>query len=303
MTIRPHPGLSSVTATEGATVPTTHHLDLPSARITYDVREPEVDDGRPTLLMIGQPMCADGFAALADRLPERRIVTYDPRGLGRSTRTERETTHEPMLQADDLHRLVGTLAAPVELFASSGGAVTALAWVAAHPEDVSVLVAHEPPLIRMLDDADSAFAAEAAVQAAYADHGWGAGMAAFIAMTSWTGPFTEEYAARPLPEAAAYGMPSEDDGTRTDPLLSGASDPVTAFRPDIEALRAVTTRLVIAAGEQSAGTLTGRTATALAEALGLPVTAFPSHHGGFTDPSHGGDPAAFAPRLREVLTF
>ena len=85
--------------------------------------------------MIGQPMCADGFTALAGLLPERRVVTYDPRGLGRSTRTERETTHEPTMQADDLHRLVVTLGAPVEVFASSGGAVTALAWVAAHPED------------------------------------------------------------------------------------------------------------------------------------------------------------------------
>ena len=78
-------------------------------------------------------------------------------------------------------------------------------------------------------------------------------MAAFIAMTSWTGPFTEEYAARPLPEAAAYGMPSEDDGDRTDPLLSGISNPVTAYRPELEKLRAVPTRIAVAVGEQSRG--------------------------------------------------
>ena len=45
-------------------------------------------------------------------------------------------------------------AGPVELFASSGGAVTALALVTAHPDDVSTLVAHEPPMIPVLPDAD-----------------------------------------------------------------------------------------------------------------------------------------------------
>ena len=47
-------------------------------------------------------------------------------------------------------------AGPVELFASSGGAVTALALVAAHPGDVTTLVAHEPPLIPVLPDAAAA---------------------------------------------------------------------------------------------------------------------------------------------------
>ena len=74
-------------------------------------------------------------------------------------------------------------AGPVEMFASSGGAVTALALVAAHPGDVTTLVAHEPPLIPVLPDAAAAERARAGVRDAYEAKGRGAGMAAFIVMT------------------------------------------------------------------------------------------------------------------------
>ncbi len=85
---------------------------------------------------------------------------------------------------------------PVEMFASSGGAVSALDLVAAHPGDVTTLVAHEPPMLGLLPDADRAFAAERDVQAAYHDKGWGYGMAAFIALTSWQGEFPDDWSAR-----------------------------------------------------------------------------------------------------------
>ena len=94
-------------------------------------------------------------------------------------------------------------AGPVEMFASSGGAVTALALVAAHPDDVTTLVAHEPPLIPVLPDAAAAERARAGFRDAYEAEGWGAGMAAFIAMTSWQGEFTDEYFAQPAPDPGA----------------------------------------------------------------------------------------------------
>ncbi len=129
---------------------TTHTLEIPDAHIVYDVHGPlPTADGRPPLLMIGQPMDASGFATLASLFPERTVVTYDPRGLGRSTRNDGRVDHAPEIQAGDVHALISALGAgPVEMFASSGGAVTALALVAAHPEDVTTLVAHEPPSSR-----------------------------------------------------------------------------------------------------------------------------------------------------------
>jgi pimeloyl-ACP methyl ester carboxylesterase len=275
---------------------TTHTLRTDGAEIVYDVHGP---DGRPPLMMIGQPMSAAGFTTLISYLPDRMVVTYDPRGIGRSTRSDGRVDNSPTVQAEDVHAVIEALGAGhVEMFASSGGAVTALALVAAHPDDVSTLVAHEPPLYHVLPDADAAARAFGAVTDAYAAGGRGAGMAAFMAMTSWRGEFTEEYFAQPAPDPLG-----EDDGSRDDPLLSGRSDPVITYVVDTAALQAAPTRIVIAAGEESEGTFTARTSVAAAALLGQQVTVFPSHHGGFLGGEFGypGQPEAFARRLREVL--
>jgi pimeloyl-ACP methyl ester carboxylesterase len=285
---------------------TTHTLETAEVDLVYDIRGPlPPAGGRPPLLMIGQPMQADGFATLASHFPDRTVVTYDPRGLGRSTRKDGRTDQTPEVQAADVHALIEALGAgPVELFASSGGAVTALALVAAHPDDVTVLVAHEPPLIPVLPDAVAAERARAGFRDAYEAKGFGAGMATFIAMTSWPGEFTEDYFAQPPADPAAFGLPTEDDGTRDDPLLSDRSWAVSSYRPDVDALAAASTRVMIAVGEETGNTFTGRTAVAAAELLGQEVTVFPSHHGGFLGgefAGYTGQPEAFARRLRDVL--
>jgi pimeloyl-ACP methyl ester carboxylesterase len=284
---------------------TTHILKTAGADIAYDVHGPlPTADGRPPLLMIAQPMDASGFGALASHFPDRTVVTYDPRGLGRSTRTDGRVDHSPTVQADDVHAVIEAIGGgPVEMFASSGGAVTALALVSAHPGDVITLVAHEPPLIPVLPDAAAAERARAGVRDAYEANGSGAGMAAFIAMTSWHGEFTDEYFAQPAPDPAAFGMGTEDDGSRDDPLLSDRSWAVSSYRPDVEALAAAPTRIVIAVGEESEGVFTGRTAVGTAELLGQQATVFPSHHGGFLGGEFGyaGQPEPFARKLRDVL--
>ncbi len=285
---------------------TTRPLELPDARIVYDVRGPiPTTDGRPVLLMIGQPMEASGFTALASYFGDRTVVTYDPRGLGRSTRSDGRRDNVPATHAADLHALVAELdAGPVEIFGSSGGAVDGLALVQAHPEDVVTLVAHEPPLTHLLPDAALVRQAEEANEQAYRESGFGAGMARFVAFTSWEGPITEEFLAAPSPDPAMFGLSSEDDGSRDDPLLSGDSADVVAFTLNRETLRATETRIVVAAGEESARQVTGRCAAAVAARLGEPLAIFPSHHGGFLDEASGwgGQPEAFAAKLREVLT-
>jgi len=284
---------------------TTHVLETAEVDLVYDVHGPlPTADGRPPLFMIGQPMDASGFATLASYFPDRTVVTYDPRGLGRSTRKDGRVDNVPTVQARDVHAVVDALGAgPVEMFASSGGAVTALALVAAYPNDVTTLVAHEPPLIPVLPDAEAAERAQAAFRDVYLAKGRNAGMAAFIAMTSWRGEFTDDYFAQPAPDPVQFGMPAEDDGSRDDPLLSDRSWTVTGYRPDVDALAAAPTRVVIAVGEESLDTFTGRTSLATAELLGQQATVFPSHHGGFLGGEFGyaGQPQAFALKLRGVL--
>src|SRR6516164_11192215 len=166
------------------TEPKTHTLDAPGAVLYYDVRSNDAS-AEPVLLLIGSPMGADGFVTLAGHFTDRTVVTYDPRGAGRSKRTDgaSETTVEE--HADDLHRLIDALGAgPVDIFASSGGAVNALALVARHPERVRILVAHEPPAAQELPDREQALAAFEGIQETYQREGFGPAMAKFIALVS-----------------------------------------------------------------------------------------------------------------------
>jgi pimeloyl-ACP methyl ester carboxylesterase len=173
-------------------------LETAGADIAYDVHGPlPTAEGRPPLFMIGQPMEASGFGALASHFPDRTVVTYDPRGLGRSTRTDGRADHVPTVQAGDVHAVIGRARRLlVEMFASSGGAVTALALVAAYPGDVTTLVAHEPPSSRC-SRRRGRRRARAAVRDTYEAKGSHAGMAAFIATTSWPGEFTDDYFTQP----------------------------------------------------------------------------------------------------------
>jgi pimeloyl-ACP methyl ester carboxylesterase len=75
----------------------------------------------------------------------------------------------------------------VDIFASSGGAVNALALVTRHPEGVRTLVAHEPPLATVLPDREEALAVTEDIHETYERDGFGPAMAKFIAFTSVRG--------------------------------------------------------------------------------------------------------------------
>jgi pimeloyl-ACP methyl ester carboxylesterase len=284
------------------TQPTTRTLAVRGATLTYDVREGTGTD--VPLMLIGSPMGAGGFVTLASHFPDRTVVTYDPRGSERSAKDDPMDVSTPDDHADDLHRIIQELGlGPVDLFASSGGAVNALALVARHPDDVRTLVAHEPPLASLLPDRETAMATTRAISETYQRSGWGAGMAHFIAVVSHKGAFPDGFAAQPAPDPATFGMPTEDDGNRADPMLGSNMVTCTHYEPDFTALRAASTRIVVAAGAASDGEMAQRGAIAVAERLGTEPVTFPSGHGGFLGGEYGqmGEPDAFAARLREVL--
>jgi pimeloyl-ACP methyl ester carboxylesterase len=284
------------------TEPTTRTLDAPGATLTYDVRK--ADSPAPVLLLIGSPMGAGGFVTLASHFPDRTVVTYDPRGVDRSAKAEPASPSTPEQHADDLHRIIDQLdGGPVDLFASSGGAINALALVATHPEQVRTLVAHEPPLASILPDRDGAMAFTQAIHDTYERSGFGAGMAQFIVAVSHRGPITADFASQPAPDPVMFGLPTEDDGNRTDPLLGQNIVSGSHYEPDFEALRAASTRIVMAAGKESDGQMASRGAFAVAERLNTTPVIFPGDHGGFFGGEYGqsGEPDAFAAKLREVL--
>ena len=207
----------------------THTLDVPGATVTYDVHG---DAGGVPLLLFGSPMDARGFAHLAGRFEDRTVVTYDPRGTGRSPRTDPSTESTPDDHAADIAAVIEAVGAgPADVFGTSGGAINALALVAARPELVRTLVAHEPPLATVLPDRDAALAAIADVGDTYRASGLGPAMAKFIVLTQWAGPFPDDAAAAPGPDPAVFGLPTTDDGSRDDALLAQNLRTSTGYRP------------------------------------------------------------------------
>ena len=183
--------------------------------------------------------------------------------------------------------------------------MNALALVAKHPEDVRIARgARATARRRSCPTARTRKAAARAIHDTYQRSGFGAGMAHFIAVVSHQGAFPDDFAQQPAPDPAMFGMPTEDDGSRTDPLLGAEHDRSgTHYEPDFDALRNASTRIVIAAGVESEGEMANRGAYRVADRLGHQTVIFPSDHGGFLGGEYGqaGEPDAFAAKLREVL--
>ena len=273
--------------------PVAHTLDVPGARLHY-----ERQGTGPLLLVIGSPMDSTGFTGLAGALADRyTVVTYDPRGIGNSTREDTAADITPEQQADDVHRLISALGVgPVHVFGSSGGAVVGLALVTAHPDQVRTLVAHEPPVIELLPDAARVRAQVQDIYVTYRADGADQAMFKFMTHAGLAGE------GEPAPQAdAPQWQPTAEQMARmraaTEVFLAHLIRPTTSYQPDIEALQAASTRVVIAAGSTSQGQLANRSAIALAARLGTPVIEFPGDHGGFM-----AQPDQFGRVLDDVLT-
>jgi clorobiocin biosynthesis protein CloN7 len=271
--------------------PATHTLDVPGARLHYERR-----GTGPLLLMIGSPMDSTGFAGLACALAGGyTVVTYDPRGIGSSSREDTTVDVTPEQQADDVYRLLSELGGqPACVFGSSGGAVVGLALVTAHPGQVRTLVAHEPPVIELLPDSAQLRAQIEDIYDTYRAEGAGQAMQKFMAQAGLGGPAGQEADAprwEPSPQEMARMR------TTAEVFLAHLIRPTTRYRPDIGALRAAPARIVVAAGTTSEGQLANRAAVALAGHLGTTVAGFPGDHGGFL-----ALPEQFGRLLDQVLT-
>lgn len=282
---------------------TSHTVGTGTSTVTYDIRGDlaAATADCPVLMIVGSPMDASGFGTLASHFTDRPVVTYDPRGAGRNPTDTTPISAEE--HADDLHRVIQDLAVgPVDLFASSGGAVNALALVAAHPEDLRRVVAHEPPLAALLPDRDAVLAVARDLHATYESQGAGPAMAKFIPFVMYDGQVTDAYLDQPPADPAMFGMSSEDDGTRTDPLMRNMTG-CLGYQPDLAALAAFGDGLVLAVGAESGQQMAARGGRSVAEALGREATVFPSNHGGFLGGEHGqtGDPVGFAAALHTAL--
>jgi pimeloyl-ACP methyl ester carboxylesterase len=196
------------------------------------------------------------------------------------------------VHGDDMARILEAVSSgPAFVFGNSGGAQIGLNLAARHPDKVRVLVAHEPPCISLLPDAEAKLAESRAVVEAYRTGGVGAAMQKFAEMSGLQGP--PPPTDTPPPEAMAA---MARIGGNMDYFLGQGVWPISTYRPDLAALKAGAPRIEVGIGADSAGEVAHDSALALATALGKPATTFPGDHGGF-----GAHSAAFAKALDQVL--
>ena|SRR5215217_382310 len=268
--------------------PRTDTLKVPGAALHYEAR----GTGPVLLLIPGGPADADAYTSIKSMLSDRyTTVTYDPRGLSRSPLDGEPQDTTVQTFAHDAHQLLTMLSTePAYVLGSSGGAVVGLELVSRHPEQVRVLVAHEPPLTRLLDaDEHARFGRE--VYDTYRSEGVGPAMGKFLVAAG-----LEQSAAQPPAESTPEIAEARARMQRNlDFYLGHMFLALADYTPDISRLRSLP--ITVAVGEASEGQLAYRAAVALAERLGKEPTVFPGDHGGFA--SH---PGAFARRLDEVLS-
>jgi pimeloyl-ACP methyl ester carboxylesterase len=272
--------------TSSSLAPTAQTLEVPGAHLYYEVR------GRgPLVVLVGAPMDAGPFGPMADLLAgDYTVLTTDPRGINRSPVDDPSQDSTPEMRADDLSRLVARVdAGPAVVLGSSGGAVSALALVQAHPELVRGVIAHEPPLLELLPDAAELHAGNEVVIERWLAGDYAGSWRVFL-----------ENANIQLPEgvfeAVFGGEPDARALADTTYQNTHMLRPTTRFVPDVAVLRSAGPRVVVGIGEASAGQVCDRTSRALASALGIEPTMFPGGHTGFAE-----DPSGFAVRLRSVL--
>jgi pimeloyl-ACP methyl ester carboxylesterase len=251
-------------------------LDVPGAALHYETR----GSGPALLLIPGGPTDAHAFDGLAPLLTGT-VITYDPRGLGRSTCEPGPiTVHQ---QAEDaLAVLDAVTRAPADVFAHSGGALTALALVAKHPERLRTAVLLEPPLVGLLPEAGRMREETAEVLAAYQEGGVAAAGAVFARQSGFDGP---------------EGPPDPGFLANLDVFFGRMYAPIGDFHPDLAAVRAAATRIEVGVGTTSKGDVAHRASVALAEQLGQEPVEFPGDHAGF-----GTDPQGTADVLRRLLS-
>ena len=242
----------------------------------------------PVIVIVGSPMSAREFAPLAESLAtDHTVVTLDPRGISRSVLDDPTEASTVEQRADDVIAILDELDIPTaDVFGSSGGAVTALAVVARYPGRIGTLIAHEPPLLELLPDAAEHRASTDDIVATFHSDGLGAAFGKFMGNAG----FDPDEEGPPPSE-----NPEQDyaDGAR---FMAVDLQATTRYEPDVSALAASGTRIVVGLGAESAHLVTAQTSEALASRLAIATTEFPGDHGGFM-----GAPEPFADAVRAAL--
>jgi pimeloyl-ACP methyl ester carboxylesterase len=262
-------------------------LLVPGASLYYEVR-----GSGPLLLMIhGGNSDADVYSGAAEHLAGRyTVVTYDRRRLVNQDEVYRVET-----QIDDAYRLLTELTMePAYVFGSSSGAIIGLDLANCHPERISILIAHEPPLTHLLSGDEKVQARQ--IQVNLENIGRREGVI----------PAIKQFASN-LGMENSSNSASRPSAEKTELMIKNMNFFVMHEAPvirnhilDLEtlkaAIRTASMQILTGGGKTSRGSFPFLCAAALAEQLRVESVEFPGNHLGYVNHSK-----EFAERLYETL--
>ncbi|MCX4445083.1 alpha/beta fold hydrolase [Streptomyces sp. NPDC087866] len=259
-------------------------LSVPGARLRHTIR----GEGPVLLLIAGGHHGIDAHEPLARHLADRyTVLTYDRRGLSGSTTDTPATTIAA--HADDAARLLrARTSQPALVHGTSLGALIALELTVRHPGQVATVVAHEPPVTRLLPEPDRALGQLIRVEEAFRSEGADTAMRRFAAGLD-IDPNDRE------PDAPVRA-PGPDRLRNAEHLLMYDLPAIRSHVLDVAALQGSPVRVVAAAGEKSGHVWAHACAARLADMLGTRLELFPGGHNGYVF-----RPRGTAERIHEVL--
>jgi pimeloyl-ACP methyl ester carboxylesterase len=251
------------------------------------------------LILQGGAGNADGSEALANELScNFTVVTYDRRGLSRSTPIRAES-YEIATHADDAARLISALSnEPAFVFGSSLGALIGVELAARHAALVRLLIAHEPGLYALLERAerDEGLRGHAETIATFQREGLPAAMKFMFARSGID--INDCEAEVPAPSVSmADPKAMEQHVANLRHFLTCDIPAVMRYQRDVAAVTAAGFKIIPAIGSAtSPSALPYRCAVALAGVLHRTPVEFPGGHTAYIL-----RPKAVAHRIRELI--
>ena len=250
----------------------------------------EVRGAGPPLLMIhGGVIDASGFAPAADLLAaDYTVITYDRRAYSRSTKRDPQNFEVGQQARDAVAILRAAGFGEARVVGNSGGAIIGLEMAKSQPQEVTALVAHEPPVFRVLPEADQLETEYARVYLSAWTEGPQPAMQRFSALNQIPRSEADSAAVSPADMERARG--------NVEFFIKREMLPFASYKPDVAAIRDNGVAVVLGVGELSREQSYGRTAPIVAGQLGCPLVVFPGHHTSFL-----GMADAWVATLRQVM--
>jgi pimeloyl-ACP methyl ester carboxylesterase len=275
------------------TVKTVGRVAVPGAALYYEM----TGSGPVLLLIAGGGTDAAVFDGIVPQLAAQyMVVTYDPRGNSRSPYDGEPTDERVDVAAEDALAVLDAVAGSESayVFGTSSGAITAMELLVRHPDQIRLLIAHEPPAIELLPDATSARAFFRSVYDTYRRDGRKAADRLFFGGIG----LDEDDQLPPAEELPwEFREVAERMDANSEIFYAHKLMPFTSYVPDVAALVELEDKFVPAVGSESSKVLPAEPILALADRVGWDVIAFPGGHGGYAS-----DPFEFATLLQRVLT-